>query len=171
MRKPLSAAAKYKIKLFTVYISALVFCIFWLTAEVDITRRVKQDRLTSTSCLSVAERGISDYADGLDPLGMETAGERLLEFYSISKRNSESKTVLIAFRRGYPKLTPRQLSDIGAAASSMMQHPELMAKYADDLVRAIRMMSDDVDSKSKRISPEAAEVFEKIREERSLSSE
>lgn len=171
MRKPLSPETKYKLKLFGVYVAAVVLCIFWLTAEVDITRRVKQDRIASEELLSIAERGIDDYAENSDPEGMTKAGERLLEFYSVAKRNSESRSVLIAFRRGYPKFTAQELSDLGGVAAAMLQDPERFRSCSDELVGAIKAMKDDVSSRSRRLSREAADVFGKIREEMSQNDE
>lgn len=169
-RRKISPETRNKIRLFAVYIAAIVFCIFWLAAEVDITRRVKQDRLTSCELLAAGERHVSDFASGLDPDGAEKAGERLLEFYSLAKRNSEAKSVLILLRRGYPRLSANELGDIGGVAAAMLQSPEPCEKYADDLIKAFRLISEDIQAKAKRVSPEAAEVFKKIRDEMSKAA-
>lgn len=170
MRKPLSPETKYKIRLFATYIAAIIFCIFWLTAEVDITRRVKQDRITSTSLLAAAERGISECLDG-DAAGMREAGEKLLDFYSIAKRNSEARSVLITFRRGYPEFTAKQLADLGAVAGAMLQGRDGMAEYGEELIKAIGIISDDVDKKSKKVSQEAADILKKITDEWAKAAE
>ncbi len=158
-KKPLSPIASFKIRLIIFYLLSVVLCIFWLAAEVDITRRVKLDRITSENALAVAERGLSDG----DTSGITSAGERLLDFYSVAKRNSEPGSVLAALRRGYPKLTQAQLADIGGLAAMMLQSPESFSGHSGELSRAVAIIHENVAQKDRRISDEAAEIFAKVR--------
>lgn len=167
MRKPLSPAVKYKLNLFAVYIFAIVFCIFWLTAEIDITRRVKQDRMTSEELLAAAESEIS----GGSAEQMSRAAERLSEFYSLTKRNSEAKSVLTAFRRGFPKFSADELKLLRAVSEEMHKSPEAFAPRSGELVKAIKLIREDVGARSQKISPEALKILGDIADEAANAAE
>ena len=162
MRKPLSPETKYKIKLFTVYLSAIIFCIFWLSAEVEITRRVKLDRIMSEELLSAVGSYLSDYGESRDVECLERAGEKLLQFYSLAKRNSEARSVLITFRRGYPKFTQKEISDIGGIGSALLSGGEGLDEYIPQIIKAAEMIKNSVSSKSKAISSEASGILRDI---------
>lgn len=165
MRKPLSTATKYKIKLFTVYICAIIFCIFWLAAEIEITRRVKRDRIFSEECLGAAKQALDDYTSLGDEKYLENCASRLLDLYSVAKLNSERGSVLSAMRRGYPKFTQEQICDLGTVAAIMLYSPEDFRRYVDEIVFAVELLSGDISEKSRKIDPRAAEIFEKIKNE------
>ena len=165
MKKPLSPATKFKIKLFTVYIASIIFCIFWLVAEVNITKRVKQDRISSEENISLAISAIEKYLEAGDTKQLEIAGHELLRLYSTAAVNSEGGSVLTSIRSGYPGLKAKELSYLGSIGGVMLANPEATKPYAVELKTALTLIKSDISSKRRALSEKTSESLRKLSEE------
>ena len=160
--KKMSPGMKYKLQLIIIYLSAIVFCILWLSDAIAINKRLKSDELAIQNCAGKAAGFLETYVElgeGDSPL-WQTCAEAIKEYSILLAHYTNAARMQKAFRRHNITLK-EELLDFNTLkiAQSMCDDFELMEPYTADLAEAFKLLSNDI------YSARAIEIIEKIHEE------
>ena len=146
-------STKDKLAILALLFAAVIFCILWLSAKIDINKFIRWDRFYCETRLSSAADSLEKYISGGDVSDWNAAGEQLHAFSALMTASARRTDKNPHIRSD----ADAEVAEIcGDVAEKMLAERGATAPYAEKILSALRLLEDDSDS------PEAVKILAEI---------
>ena len=163
--KKMSPGMKYKLQLIIIYLSAIVFCILWLSDAIAINKRIKQDEMKIVEYAQSTANALELYAEHGNDGSWYDGVEYMIRFNTIYSQYIEVRCQQKMFGSN-PTEAERSVSSYAYSISRrMINDPETMKPYAAELSAIMRQFGNRdplSDKNMKHIAEKMSEICSEI---------
>ena len=151
----ISRPTKGKLMVMALFLTAIFFCILWLSSKIDIGKYIKWSRLYYESHLYHAVDSMEDYVSGGDVRDWNAAAE---QFHAFSVLMTESELRADVNPKLHSDADPTVAGECYTVSEAMLINREALIPYADDILSALKLLKENSNS------AEAAKILQEIKE-------